>query len=326
VQRWSTVALGCVALLAFAFLLWWGGTRQQRGHDREHDGALRGPGTAGSPYSGSLALPGGSASSGLPLAPPSVDSALLPLPSASPAAVLRPLPPGAPRHVRFGVVLVKYRGAELAGGIDRSRSEALAIARAIAELAKKDFNQAVKHGDPGSEADAGRIGRGILEPALESELFLLPPGGVAGPLDTPRGYWVMRRIELHEQSRTLASHHPENVLCAGTRFRWAARKRRGRWEFMATIDIRRTHSLSSEDARAKGEELAKSMQEKLGIQWKWAGDKITFDAPSGLAKGANGAVSFGATEVRVEIDLPFLLKAMKGTIEGKVKEKLDALL
>jgi putative polyhydroxyalkanoate system protein len=95
---------------------------------------------------------------------------------------------------------------------------------------------------------------------------------------------------------------------------------------MATIDIRRTHALSSEDARAKGEELAKSMQEKLGIQWKWAGDKITFDAPSGIAKGANGAVSFGATEVRVEIDLPFLLKAMKGTIEGKVKEKLDSLL
>lgn len=95
---------------------------------------------------------------------------------------------------------------------------------------------------------------------------------------------------------------------------------------MATIDIRRTHALSAEAARAKGEELAKSMQEKLGIQWKWAGDKITFDTPSGIAKGANGAVSFAPTEVRVEIDLPFLLRALKGSIESKVNEKLNALL
>jgi putative polyhydroxyalkanoate system protein len=319
VQRWSTVALGCVALLAFAFLLWWGGSRQ-RGPER----ASWPSAAVGSAYG--RALPSPSGSEGLPLTPPSVDSALLPLPSASPAAVLRPLPPGAPRQVRFGVVLVKYRGAELAGGIDRSRADALAIARAITDLAKKDFAEAVKHGDPGSEADAGRIGRGILEPALESELFLLPPGGVAGPLDTPRGYWVMRRIELPEQCRTATPRQSQNPTGRGTRFRWAGRKCRGRSKGMATIDIRRTHSLSSEDARAKGEELAKSMQEKLGIQWKWAGDKITFDAPSGIAKGANGAVSFGATEVRVEIDLPFLLKAMKGTIEGKVKEKLDALL
>lgn len=191
-QRWSTIALGSLALFAFVFLLVWGGSRQ-RGHDR-------GPWAGGVVPAGSfvpvgLAGPGASGSPDLALQPPAVDSALLPLPSASPPLVVRPLPPGAPRQVRFGVVLVKYRGAELAGGIDRSRSDALAIARAIADLAKKDFPEAVKHGDPGSEADAGRIGRGILEPALESELFLLPPGGVAGPVDTPRGYWVMRRIE-----------------------------------------------------------------------------------------------------------------------------------
>jgi len=30
--------------------------------------------------------------------------------------------------------------------------------------------------------------------------------------------------------------------------------------------------------------------------------------------------------VRVVIDLPFMLRVMKGTIEDKVKEKLDALV
>lgn len=92
---------------------------------------------------------------------------------------------------------------------------------------------------------------------------------------------------------------------------------------MATIDIRRAHTLSLDDAKSKAEDLAKRMQEKLGIRWQWAGDRITFDAPSGKAKGATGSVSVSTSEVRVEIDLPFLLRPLKGLVEGKVKEKLD---
>lgn len=95
---------------------------------------------------------------------------------------------------------------------------------------------------------------------------------------------------------------------------------------MATIDIRRQHSLSKDDARKRAEELAKSMETKLGIRWHWAGDVIAFDAPSGTAKGSTGKVSVSTSEVRVEIDLPFLLRAVKGTVEGRVKEKLDELL
>ena len=68
------------------------------------------------------------------------------------------------------------------------------------------------------------------------------------------------------------------------------------------------------------------MEDKLGIRWRWEGDNIKFDAPSGAAKGATGAVSVTPTEVRVEVDLPFLLRAIKGTIEGKINEKVDAVL
>lgn len=95
---------------------------------------------------------------------------------------------------------------------------------------------------------------------------------------------------------------------------------------MATIDIRRSHTLSTDTAKQRAEELAKSMETKLGIRWRWEGDQIKFDAPSGAAKGASGSVKVDAKEVRVEIDLPFLLRAIKGTVEGKVKEKLDALI
>lgn len=68
------------------------------------------------------------------------------------------------------------------------------------------------------------------------------------------------------------------------------------------------------------------MQERLGIEWQWAGDRIEFKAPSGVAKGAKGAVEVLGDAVRVLIDLPFLLRAMKGTIESRVREKLEQTL
>lgn len=95
---------------------------------------------------------------------------------------------------------------------------------------------------------------------------------------------------------------------------------------MATIDIRRAHTLDKEEAKKRAEALAKGMEDKLGIRWRWEGDKIKFDAPSGTAKGATGTVHVDPSDVRVEIDLPFLLRAIKGTIESKVNQKLDDLL
>ena len=95
---------------------------------------------------------------------------------------------------------------------------------------------------------------------------------------------------------------------------------------MATIDISRNHSLSLDDAKKKAEDLAKGMADKFGIDWKWEGNTIRFDATSGAAKGTKGEVAVTDKTVRVAIDLPFMLRVMKGTIEGKVKEKLDALV
>lgn len=95
---------------------------------------------------------------------------------------------------------------------------------------------------------------------------------------------------------------------------------------MATIDIRRGHTLSVDEAKKRAEELARSMEDKLGIRWSWESDYIRFNAPQGAAKGASGKVSVDGGSVRVEVDLPFLLRAIKGTIESKVNQKLDELL
>jgi putative polyhydroxyalkanoate system protein len=94
---------------------------------------------------------------------------------------------------------------------------------------------------------------------------------------------------------------------------------------MSTIDISKSHTLSKDDARKKAEELARSMEQKIGIEWKWEGDAIAFNAPSGVAKGAKGHVEVTDKTVRVTVDLPLMLRVMKGTIESKIHEKLDVL-
>lgn len=95
---------------------------------------------------------------------------------------------------------------------------------------------------------------------------------------------------------------------------------------MATIDISRKHTLDKEEAKKRAEQLAKSLEEKIGIRWRWEGDRITFDAQSGMAKGASGAVHVDPSAIRVEVDLPFMLRPMKGMVEGKINDKLDALI
>ena len=95
---------------------------------------------------------------------------------------------------------------------------------------------------------------------------------------------------------------------------------------MATIDITRSHSLPIDTAKQRAEEFAKSMETKLGLSWKWSGNTIVFEAPSGAAKGTKGDVQVTDKSVRVTVDLPFMLRVMKGTIESKIHEKLDQIL
>ncbi len=102
---------------------------------------------------------------------------------------------GAPREVRFGVILVTYEGAQGAPAHARSKREALGLAQKLAEDAKSDFKAAVARGDAGSSEDAGSVPRGVLEPAPEAALFALPVGGTSGVVDTPRGFWIVKRLE-----------------------------------------------------------------------------------------------------------------------------------
>jgi hypothetical protein len=109
------------------------------------------------------------------------------------------LPPAlagdAPKSVVFGVILVQYKGAQGAPASARSRDAALELAKQIAADAKTDFKAALAKGDKLSLENAGRIPRGVLEPAPEYVLFSLAKDGVSDPVDTPRGFWIVHRIE-----------------------------------------------------------------------------------------------------------------------------------
>ena len=101
----------------------------------------------------------------------------------------------APDSLGFGVILVRNEGAEGAKGVDRSRAEAKSVALELVSAAQDDFAEAAKQGDRGSRANVGRMFKGILEPAAEYALFSLSKGEVSEPVDTPRGYWIVKRLD-----------------------------------------------------------------------------------------------------------------------------------
>ncbi len=95
---------------------------------------------------------------------------------------------------------------------------------------------------------------------------------------------------------------------------------------MSTIDVRHAHSLPKAQAKELAEKLAKSLEQKFNLEWHWSGDAIDFEAAKGVAKGTRGQVAVGDNDVRVSIDLPFMLKMLKGTVQSTVSDKLDELL
>ena len=101
----------------------------------------------------------------------------------------------APRQIHLGVVLVTYQGAQGAPPHARAKAEARALAERLATDAKTDFHGAVQRGDSGSSDDVGRIPRGVLEPAAEVTIFSLAPGAVSDVVETPRGFWIAKRID-----------------------------------------------------------------------------------------------------------------------------------
>lgn len=174
-RGWVQPALGAgiVALLAYAAIA----LAPARGHRSSSESAAAdaGPDAA-------------------PLAAPSAGDFAPDAGGGSPLLALGPLPSDAPQTVHLGVILVTYDGAQGGAPQPRKRADAEKLAKELQDQAKSDFDAAARRGDEGSSTDIGRVPRGVLEPELESRVFRLAPGEVSPVIDTPRGFWIARRL------------------------------------------------------------------------------------------------------------------------------------
>jgi putative polyhydroxyalkanoate system protein len=95
---------------------------------------------------------------------------------------------------------------------------------------------------------------------------------------------------------------------------------------MSTIRIRRSHALSTDQVRRTAEAVARRIEQRHAVRWRWEGDAIELSAPPGPVSGARGRVTVGEGDVAIEIHLPLSLFPLKGMVERRVSAKLDELL
>jgi putative polyhydroxyalkanoate system protein len=89
---------------------------------------------------------------------------------------------------------------------------------------------------------------------------------------------------------------------------------------MATIDVTRNHTLGKDEAKKRANQVLDRLKDGYGIKGTWAGDKFDITAP------AKGTFTVSESSVRVEIDLPLMMRPLKGKIEEKVHQELDRSL
>lgn len=89
---------------------------------------------------------------------------------------------------------------------------------------------------------------------------------------------------------------------------------------MADIDIKRAHNLGLKAARTAADKMAEHLGRKFGLEGGWAGNVLSFARP-----GVTGSLAVDEKDLRLMVDLGFLLKAMRPSIEKAVHEELDAL-
>lgn len=197
IQRWSSIAVGAATIVLAGYLALESTSIRPRAASAATDGGADAS-TASASSATPTATDAGAAMNDFDASGAIVgdlDAGLGSPSSLSLALDAAPLSNGGPRTVKVGVVLVSWQGAENAGTNTRPKADAMTKAQELASLAKTDFRRAVTQGDPGSSEDIGRIPRGTLDPRTESVLFTLPSGEVSDVIETPRGFWIVKRLD-----------------------------------------------------------------------------------------------------------------------------------
>jgi hypothetical protein len=199
IQRWASIVLGAAVIVLVGWL-----TMEQMGHakprsesaDAAADASASATANDAGSGTGTATATASSASAGTSSgALDTTGDGGFSLTGLSGLLDAGAMPSGGPRSVRLGVVLVQFAGAEGASSSARAKPDALKHALELADQAKTDWKGAVKAGDVGSSDDIGRIPRGVLDQHTELVVFSLEKDGISEPLETPKGYWIVRRVE-----------------------------------------------------------------------------------------------------------------------------------
>lgn len=89
---------------------------------------------------------------------------------------------------------------------------------------------------------------------------------------------------------------------------------------MPDIDIKRAHNLGLKAARAAADRMAEKLGARFGLSGRWSGNVMNFERP-----GVTGSLAVDEKDLRLQVSLGLLLKAMRSSIEGAVQEELDKL-
>lgn len=88
---------------------------------------------------------------------------------------------------------------------------------------------------------------------------------------------------------------------------------------MPKLEISRQHSLTSEQARLKIEQIGQQLAAKHGLKGSWTGT----DTYEFKRTGVKGQVKLQARQVTVRVDLSLVLSPLRGKIEQKLREGLE---
>lgn len=89
---------------------------------------------------------------------------------------------------------------------------------------------------------------------------------------------------------------------------------------MAAIDITKNHTLGRETAKTRASQVIDRIKGEFGIQGAWADDVFTITKPT------TGKFTVTDTTVRVEVELSFMMRPLKGKIEDKINAELGRAL
>lgn len=87
---------------------------------------------------------------------------------------------------------------------------------------------------------------------------------------------------------------------------------------MPSIDIVQPHKKSMKDAKAAVDRVADKIGERFDVECGWNGNTMAFSR-----SGVSGEIRLGKDEVRVVVNLGFLLSALKGPIESEIHRVLE---